>query len=277
MERNIIEIVRGTPAIDGAGVRLTRVLGGGTTESFDPFLMLDAFDSRQPRDYIAGFPFHPHRGIETLTYLVSGEMTHRDSMGNTDTIHAGEAQWMTAGSGILHEEMPQPSERMLGFQLWLNLPKASKMAEPSYHPLAAKAIAETAVPGAKVRVLAGSFNGVSGYQPLYVKATVLDITLEAGETFRLALPARDTAFVFTLEGELTAGGRLCPVKTAARFGEGEALSFTAGAKPSRVMLFTAPRLDEPIAWGGPIVMNTREELEAAFSELRNGTFIKSGT
>jgi quercetin 2,3-dioxygenase len=276
-KREIVRLVRGQRTTDGAGVRLVRVLGRGDVRDFDPFLMLDSFDSTNPSDYTAGFPWHPHRGIETITYLVSGRIEHEDSLGNKGVILSGESQWMTAGSGILHQEMPKPSERMLGLQLWLNLPKSEKMATPAYLGIARENIPHVMTDRAEVRVLSGSYGGAEGVTPRHIPATMLDITLRKGKELDIETKPDETVFVFTLEGDAIAGGRKVSEKTAVLFGEGDTVSVAAPPdSEARVMVFSGRPLHEPVAWGGPIVMNTYEELQLAFDELDRGTFIKHG-
>ncbi len=271
----IIKEIRGQKAVDGAGVRLVRVLGSNDVKAFDPFLMLDSFDSLEASDYVAGFPMHPHRGIETITYLISGEIEHQDSLGNEGTIRSGEAQWMTAGSGILHQEMPQKSERMLGFQLWLNLPSEKKMTAPSYLSIIKDEIALKCVDGAEIRVLSGSFEEVSGITPRYLPATIYDILVFKGSEINIPVKSEETAFIFLIEGDAWVEEKRVLSKTAVLFDKGE--SITVMAPPdsdSRFIFFSGKPLQEPISWGGPIVMNTQEELNCAFDELREGTFIK---
>lgn len=274
--REVVGTVQGRKTVDGAGVHLVRVLGDGTVESFDPFLMLDSFDSTNPEDYVAGFPTHPHRGIETVTYLIAGQIDHEDSLGNKGSIHAGGSQWMTAGSGILHQEMPQPSERMLGFQLWLNLPQAEKMTAPAYLSITQEMIPRVEADGAVVRVIAGRYGEAAGATPRHIPATVYDVSLpEAG---RIALPSDpdETVFVFLIEGGAVIGEKPIPSKTAVLFGEGDSIAVSAPAQaPLRFIYFSGRPLHEPVAWGGPIVMNTQQELLQAFRELRSGTFIKN--
>ena len=185
--REIRKVLRGFHATDGAGVHLVRVLGYDDVQLFDPFLMLDSFDSADPQDYIKGFPMHPHRGIETVTYLISGRIEHKDSLGNSGVIGPGDSQWMTAGSGILHEEMPKPSERMLGFQLWLNLAESEKMTHPAYLGITPEMMGHTVQNGVEIRVLSGEFGGVKGVTPRHLPATILDLTLPAGSS--IAVPA----------------------------------------------------------------------------------------
>ena len=272
--REIVRTVRGQRTVDGAGVRLVRVLSGDDGYDFDPFLMLDSFDSTNPSDYLAGFPTHPHRGIETITYLISGKIEHEDSLGNRGAILPGESQWMTAGSGILHQEMPKASDRMLGFQLWLNLPRAEKMAEPQYLAITNGMIPRVELPGATVRVISGEFGGEKGVKPHHIQATILDVSLKPGGTIEIPTAPGETAFVFLIEGDGVVCGKSLPEKTTALFGDGDTIDLRAQDSPVRIIFCAGRPLKEPIAWGGPIVMNTREELEKAFDELRKGVFIK---
>ncbi len=274
--RSIRKIVAGTPQIDGAGVHLTRVIGRDDVEDFDPFLMLDAFDSEDPRDYVRGFPWHPHRGIETVTYLITGDIAHGDSLGNAGHIRDGGCQWMTAGGGIIHQEMPQPAPRMLGLQLWLNLPRKDKFAPPQYRDLSGDRIPRVRAAGARVGVIAGRYGATAGpTQGDYVKTTMLDVELEPGAEFRLPVAAADNLFVYVVAGAGRFGeadketGR----RRAVLFGPGDEFSAWAGEHGLRFVLFAGRPLREPIAWGGPIVMNTREELRQAFAEIDQGTFI----
>jgi hypothetical protein len=273
--RKIQRIVRGSPAIDGAGVHLVRVLGPSTIEDFDPFLMLDSFDSRNPRDYIAGFPMHPHRGIETVTFLIQGIMDHEDSLGNKGRINGGDLQWMTSGSGIMHQEMPQPAERILGFQLWLNLPRSEKMTTPKYFDISPKDISELMIPEGKVRVISGEYAGAKGVRPYHIQARFLDFSLEAGKTLEVAVNPAETVFVFLLEGNAVIDGQHISEKSAVLLTEGDTIKVEALPESGlRFQLLSAPALHEPVAWGGPIVMNTRDEVMRAFEDLRQGTFIK---
>lgn len=274
-KRDIIKIVRGQRTVDGAGVRLVRVLGHRDTQAFDPFLMLDSFDSLNPSDYVAGFPWHPHRGIETITYLIQGRIDHEDSLGNKGSIHAGESQWMTAGSGILHQEMPQPADRMLGFQLWLNLPSREKMAEPAYLSITKGLISVEEGDGATVRVLSGRFGKAAGVTPRHIPASIFDIELDKDKALEIPADPDENAFVFLLEGGAEIGGQLIPSKSAVLFGPGDYIAVSAPPDaPARFMYFSGKPPRESVAWGGPIVMNTEEELEEAFDELRRGVFIK---
>ena len=275
--RSIVQTIRGQRAVDGAGVRLVRVIAHQEVRAFDPFLMLDSFDSTDPQDYLAGFPTHPHRGIETITYLIAGRIEHEDSLGNRGTIEAGESQWMSAGSGILHQEMPKACERMLGFQLWLNLPAAEKMSPPTYLSITREMIPVAEVPGGRVHVISGRFGNARGVTPHHIPATLLDVELQPGASLTLPTAPEDTVFVFFILGDGLVNGREVAEKTAVRFGAGDDISLAAGAQAgARVIFYAAKPLHEPIAWGGPIVMNTQQELELAFDELRRGTFIRHG-
>ena len=276
--RKIKRIVTGIPSVDGAGVKLVRVFARDDTEDFDPFLMLDAFDSKNPEDYIKGFPWHPHRGIETITYLISGEIEHGDSLGNRGTIHDGECQWMTAGSGIIHQEMPQPAGQMLGAQIWLNLPKEQKMTEPSYGDILAQDVPVVREDGVTIRVVAGDYlDTPGGFRGKYVSATYLDVEVEANQEWSFENDPHETLFIYIFGGQGLfdpEGFDWIDPKQAVLFAEGDKFWVKAGDTGIRFILLAAKPLKEPIAWGGPIVMNTREELQLAFDELRNDTFIK---
>lgn len=274
-KRKIEKIIRGQRATDGAGVRLVRVLGYNDVKEFDPFLMLDSFDSTDPADYLAGFPMHPHRGIETITYLISGRIEHEDSLGNKGAIQAGESQWMTAGSGILHQEMPKASDRMLGFQLWLNLPRAEKMTAPAYLSITPEGMGRVTTQEAEVRVLSGRFGDAAGVTPAHIPATIYDIVLSAGGKIELPTKPEETVFVFLIEGDGVIDDRQVPSKSAVLFGKGDTIAVSSPPDTAlRFIYFSGEPLREPIAWGGPIVMNTRSELNLAFDELDRGTFIK---
>ncbi len=275
--RTVRQTVTGKQAVDGAGVKLVRVLGPDTVKDFDPFLMLDAFDSLDPRDYTRGFPMHPHRGIETVTYLVSGSIEHQDSLGNKGVIRDGDCQWMTAGSGILHQEMPKASPRMLGLQLWVNLPKAQKMTEPAYRDLTSPMLPVVEEEDIRVRVLAGTYQGKTGpARPDYVPATFLDVELAPAASRTFEFDPDHTLFAYILQGgcAFAPGTPPLPARQAILFSPGDKLFCRGGVEGCRMVLVSGPPLKEPIAWGGPIVMNTREELEQARMELQNKTFIK---
>lgn len=273
--RTIEKQVSGRPAVDGAGVRLVRVLGSPTVIDFDPFLLLDAFDSTNPDDYIKGFPLHPHRGIETVTYLVEGRVEHEDSLGNKGVIVGGGCQWMTAGRGILHQEMPKASARMLGLQLWVNLPKKDKMAPPKYRDITPDKMPAVKEPGVEVRVLSGEYGGTAGAMRAdYVDVTFLDVVLDAGASWSVATRRDETLFVYVLEGDCSDGiGTPVNKRQAVLFTPGDRLTLKGGRERSRLVLVSGKPIREPVAWGGPIVMNTDEELREAFEQLENGTFI----
>lgn len=277
--RRIQTTITGSRAVDGAGVRLVRVIGNSTVKEFDPFLMLDAFDSVNPDDYTKGFPWHPHRGIETVTYLVSGDIEHGDSLGNKGSILDGGCQWMTAGNGIIHQEMPQASPRMLGLQLWLNLPAKDKMCDPKYRDLPKGKIPVATERGARIAVIAGDFRGTNGAMSAdYVKATMLDVSLEPGASTAIPVPPGDTAFAYILDGSVLFspdGGDRIERRRAVLLSDGDAVYVSAPeSSGARLVFFSGTPLKEPVAWGGPIVMNTREELDLAFRELEDNTFIK---
>lgn len=274
-ERKIRKVVQGVPAVDGAGVHLTRVLEHDTVEAYDPFLMLDSFDSTDPADYVKGFPLHAHRGIETITYLIEGSITHRDSLGNQGTIQSGQSQWMTAGSGIMHEEMPHAADRMLGFQLWLNLPQAEKMADPAYLEITQEMIPLVKEGASEIRILTGSYKETVGTTPRHLPATIYDVFVPKGESIELATERGQTVFVFLIEGDAIIEGKTLIEKSAVLFDEGDTVVVAAPKDAdARFIFYSAPALREPVAWGGPIVMNSEDELEVASTELREGTFIK---
>jgi quercetin 2,3-dioxygenase len=278
--RVIRKIVTGKQAVDGAGVKLVRVIGHDDTEDFDPFLMLDAFDSVNPRDYIKGFPWHPHRGIETITYLIQGDIEHGDSLGNKGSILDGECQWMTAGSGIIHQEMPQPSDRMLGVQLWLNLPAKYKMVAPKYHGIVTADIPVIDEGDRRIHIIAGTYRETAGAMGgEYVKPLYLDVEVEPDAEWILETERDATLFVYIVQGEGFFGpvnGELISAKHALLFDEGFTFRAKAAGQGLRFLLMAGQPLKEPVAWGGPIVMNTREELALAFKELEENTFVKHG-
>ena len=274
MERTVKTQVTGYLTQDGAGVSLVRVLGNGTWSDFDPILMLDSFDSTDPHAYTAGFPMHPHRGIETISYVRQGKMLHRDSLGNEDSISDGQLQWMTAGSGILHEEKLPAAERLLGVQLWLNLPAGDKMTAPAYHSVKNAEIPEISFDGGSLRVLAGDYQGVKGHQSRYLPLDYFDIHLEPGAELVIQTAPERSVMAFTLLGSAVIGGTAVQEKTAAKLTEGSSVTIRGGAELSQVLFISSRALHEPVAWSGPIVMNTDSELRQAFAELRRGTFIK---
>lgn len=275
--REIIRVVKGSPQVDGAGVHLVRVFGYRDVEQFDPFLMLDAFDSTNPDDYTKGFPWHPHRGIETVTYLISGQIDHMDSLGNTGSIMAGDCQWMTAGSGILHQEMPIASDRMLGAQLWVNLSAKDKMTPPKYRDIKADSVPILEEDGATIKIISGTYKGYDGaMKPDHVQVLYLDVEVKAGKSVIIPTKTKENVFVYVISGDGTTGVKAAPIESqsAILFNEGDQVQFNANHNGLRLLLLSGESLNEPISWGGPIVMNTREELTHAFEELDKGTFIK---
>ncbi len=276
--RTVKKITQGKHTVDGAGVKLVRVIGYHDTKDYDPFLMLDAFDSENQDDYTKGFPWHPHRGIETITYLIQGDIEHGDSLGNTGSIRDGDCQWMTAGSGIIHQEMPQPSVRMLGTQLWLNLPAKEKMTAPSYGDIKKEKIPVIVEGGNRIHIIAGDYLGTKGaFEGSHVKATYLDVEIEEGSEWHFDSEESSTLFIYIVQGK----GRFEPEsnttiteRQAVLFNTGRRFWVHASDSGIRFLLFSARPLNEPIAWGGPIVMNTKEELDLAFKELEENKFIK---
>lgn len=274
MERKVSQQIKGYNTQDGAGVNLVRVLGNRTVQQYDPILLLDSFDSDNPDDYIKGFPLHPHRGLETISYVYRGKMTHRDSLGHEDTIGDGEVQWMTAGSGILHEERLPASERLLGVQLWLNLPAKDKMVPPAYKSIKNSEIKEIAFEHGKIRLLAGEYKGEKGYMSKYLPLDYYDLHLNAKGAIVLEVEKERSVMVFTLSGDAYVGEALIKEKSAVKLTNGDFVEIKATDEKAQVLFVSSTSLQEPIAWGGPIVMNTREELEKAFDDLSNGTFLQ---
>ena len=274
MKRKIKTTVKGFRTIDGAGVNLVRVLGRDTVKEFDPILMLDSFDSINPEDYTAGFPMHPHRGIETISYVSSGKMMHRDSLGNEDTVSSGEVQWMNSGSGILHEEQIPEADRLLGVQLWLNLPKDDKMSKPSYNSIKKEGIKEIDIDGGKIRLLAGDYNEFSGYKGEHLPLNYYDIHLDENAEITLNMDENESVMLFTLLGDVYVEGEFVEEKTAVKLTEGSSLSIKNGDKKAQVLYISSKALNEPISWAGPIVMNSKEEIKEALDELNKGIFIK---
>lgn len=276
MKRRIEDKVTGYRTKDGAGVSLVRVLGYDTTKTFDPFLMLDSFDSTNPDEYIAGFPMHPHRGIETISYVARGKMVHKDSLENEDSIADGEVQWMTAGSGILHEENMPPAEKLLGVQLWLNMPRKDKMAKPEYHSIKKHEIKEIQIEGGSLKLISGNYKEHKGFQSKYLPLDYYAIKLQANRSFSIDTPADKSVLVFLLLGNARVAGEEVVEKTAVKLSEGTSLDIESLDHEIEILFISSDKLEEPISWGGPIVMNTDQELKQAFDELRNGTFLKEG-
>ena len=274
MNRKIENMIQGFNTEDGAGVKLVRVLGNTTVDIYDPLLMLDSFDSYDPNDYIKGFPDHPHRGIETISYIYRGAMTHEDNMGNKDTITDGEVQWMTAGSGIIHAESLPPSERMLGVQLWLNLPAKDKMTSPKYKAIKNEEIEEIDIEGGMLRLLAGNYKDHSGYQGEYLPLDYYDIHIKENDTVNIETEYNRSITLFTLIGDIEVDGEKVNEKTAVKLSEGDNEEIKSLSDLSQELLISSIKLDEDVYWGGPIVMNTEEDLRQAFWDLRTGDFIK---
>jgi redox-sensitive bicupin YhaK (pirin superfamily) len=273
--RAVERLITGQSTSDGAGVKLVRVLTQDLQRRLDPFLMLDAFGTDHPGDYIGGFPDHPHRGFETVTYMLDGRMRHRDSAGNEGLLQSGGVQWMTAGRGVIHSEMPEQDEgRMEGFQLWLNLPAKDKMCPPWYRDIPAAQIPEARAEGVTVRVIAGAALGVQGAMQREATApTYLDVHLEPGARFAQALPAAHNAFVYVYRGALGVAGAEVPRQRMAILANtpgSDGVVLTAGAAGARAILVAGRPLNEPIAQHGPFVMNTAEELHQAVSDFRRG-------
>ena len=282
--RTVRQTFRGTPTVEGAGVHLKRAFGFGQVPLFDPFLMLDDFHGERPEQYIKGFPWHPHRGIETITYVLHGEVEHGDSMGNQGVIGPGDVQWMTAGSGIIHQEMPQGEAGglMWGFQLWANLPAARKMMAPRYREVKKDEIPVVRLDGgAEVRVVCGEVAGHKGpVRDIVIDPQVLDVALPPAARFTHPVPSGHTAFAYVFAGAGRFGDDGSdPVadETLVLFGDGDQVAAATAEQPMRFLLVSGKPLGEPVAWRGPIVMNTAEELETAFAEVRSGTFIKHPT
>jgi quercetin 2,3-dioxygenase len=296
--RKINKVWQSKPTLEGAGVHLHRGFGYDQVPQFDPFLLLDDFRGDDPLDYLKGFPWHPHRGIETITYVLAGEVDHSDSLGNRGVIAPGDVQWMTAGSGIIHQEMPKGDDqgRMYGFQLWANLPASHKMMEPRYRDVKGAHIPEVVLPqGVNVKIICGRVNGTAGpVRDIVTEPEYLDVSVPAGAEFRHPLRRGHTAFAYVIEGEgyfdperdayahEVVGANyfdfdrrcVCGNRTIILYGDGDEVVVAAPTSPLRFLLISGAPIGEPVAWYGPIVMNTREELQFAFKEYEEGTFIK---
>jgi len=293
--RPVKRVIQSVPTLEGAGVKLRRAFGFGNTSDFDPFLLLDDFRNDRPDDYLAGFPWHPHRGIETITYVLAGSVEHGDSLGNRGSLGAGDVQWMTAGSGILHQEMPQGDiqGRMHGFQLWANLPSSLKMTAPRYQDVSARDIPVAVEDdGTSVRVICGDFWGKKGpVDGVAADPRYLDVSVPPNVRRRLSVDRTRHAFAYVFAGsgafrdasaprdvatERTDGGlEYSGNRSLVLFDRGDEIVVQAGGEGIRFLLVSGKPLEEPVAWRGPIVMNTREELQQAFEELRSGTFIRA--
>ncbi|MBI4962598.1 MAG: pirin family protein [Desulfomonile tiedjei] len=297
--RKIRKVLKSKPTIEGAGVHLERVIGFSHVPAFDPFLLLDDFRSDNPAHYIKGFPWHPHRGIETITYVLGGEVEHGDSMGNQGVISGGDVQWMTAGSGIVHQEMPKgdAAGRMYGFQLWANLPKSHKMMDPRYRDVKNKQIPEVQLQdGASIKVICGRVGDEQGpVQDIVTDPEYLDVTVPAGSEFIHPTKRGHTVFAYVIGGKGCFCNEKLPLsyeieglnyfdmqtdpfigdRTLVLFGDGDRITVSTEGDSVRFLLMSGKPIGEPVAWYGPIVMNTQEELRIAFQEYRDGTFIKS--
>jgi redox-sensitive bicupin YhaK (pirin superfamily) len=296
--RPVKEVIQTKPTLEGAGVKLQRAFGFGKTKEFDPFLLLDDFRNDNPADYLAGFPWHPHRGIETITYVLAGSVEHGDSLGNKGAMSAGDVQWMTAGSGILHQEMPKGDTlgRMHGFQLWANLPASLKMTDPRYQDIPASAIPEvTEDDGTHVRVICGEFAGQKGpVEGVAADPSYLDISVAPNQRKRIKVETTRNAFAYVFAGsgtfrdasnpqavltEQVAKPEAAPVydignHSLVLFDRGDEITVQAGPQGIRFLLVSGRPIEEPVAWYGPIVMNTQEQLRTAMAELQDGTFIR---
>ena len=296
--RPVKRVIKAKPTLEGAGVHLRRAFGFGDTSEFDPFLLLDDFRNERPEDYLAGFPWHPHRGIETITYVLAGTVDHSDSIGNRGAIAPGDIQWMTAGRGIVHQEMPKGDQhgRMHGFQLWANLPAALKMTAPRYQEVKSADIPEvTEDDGTKARIICGDFWGVKGpVDGITADPVYIDVSVPPGKKKTLSVETKRHAFAYIFAGSgkfCNASGPLAvptegagwlesspPVEADNRslilFDRGDEVTVQAGDEGIRFLLVSGKPLEEPVAWYGPIVMNTQEQLQQAFEELRQGTFLK---
>ena len=296
--RRIKKTWKSRPTFEGAGVHLKRAFGNYQVPQLDPFLLLDDFRSDNPDHYLKGFPWHPHRGIETITYVLQGEVEHGDSLGNSGVINSGDVQWMTAGSGIIHQEMPKGDKKgiMAGFQLWANLPAAHKMMDPRYRDVQSRQIPEVSLKdGIRVKIICGKLNGVEGpVQDIVTDPEYLDVTVPAGATFIHRVKKGQNAFAYVIEGEgyfdqnrdayahEVIGNNyfdfkrncLCGDGTIVLYDDGDEVSVTPDKNGVRFLLVSGRPIGEPVAWYGPIVMNTQEELKIAFEEYQNGTFIK---
>ena len=270
------KILERRPAVEGAGVKLRRVLGNDEESTFDPFLLLDHFGSDNPKDYIKGFPWHPHRGMETVTYMWTGKVEHGDSMGNRGTIKSGDVQWMTAGSGIIHQEMPQEYDGLMqGFQLWVNLPAKKKMTDPKYRGITKDQIPTIETKGSKIKVIAGKKDGTEGQvRDLSNEIEYFDVELAVGKEFQHLTHKNLTVFSYIVNGSVEVHDQKIKSGQCAVFCGGDSVKIST-LNGARFLFVAGEPLNEPVAWRGPVVMNTEEELDKAFKELDEGTFIKS--
>lgn len=279
MDRRVNKILESRPTLEGAGVRLKRAFGHPEVPQLDPFLLLDDFGSNNPSDYLAGFPWHPHRGIETVTYIIEGVVEHGDSMGNTGKIHSGDIQWMTAGSGIIHQEMPKQIDgTMQGFQLWVNLPSAKKMIQPRYRDVTERMIPEVKVSkGIRVKVIAGTLNGSEGpTKDLVVDTEYLDVRMDPKEEFIHSTKKGYKVFAYIFEGKgFFIPGKETGMQNVILFEDGEKVKIRSGEEGMRFLLISGRPIGEPVSWHGPIVMNQQSELMQAYQEMEEGTFLRA--
>lgn len=278
MYRSVDETFKALPTMEGAGVHLKRAFGYHDIPKLDPFLMFDFFNSRNPDDYSKGFPWHPHRGIETVTYLIDGEIKHEDSIGNSGIIGPGDCQWMSAGGGILHQEMPIESDHMFGFQLWVNLPRDRKMSQPMYRDITKSMIPVIEEEARTVKIIGGEYQGVSGgASDLVGSPNLFYVSLKPGASFEMKSARADKVALFVISGKgkfEPEGEYMDADESTLIYSQGDEILIEAGDNPLHFIYLSGQPLDEPIAWGGPIVMNTKEELLTAQKELQDGTFIK---
>jgi redox-sensitive bicupin YhaK (pirin superfamily) len=277
MKKSIRQILGSKPTLEGAGVKLKRVLGYNEVPLFDPFLLLDHFGSDKPEDYLKGFPWHPHRGIETVTYMLNGEGEHGDSIGNSGVIRSGDIQWMTAGSGIMHQEMPKKYEGLMeGFQLWINLPAEKKMTNPRYRGITKNQIPSLENEGLKMKIISGEIDDTKGpIQDLAIDIEYFDISIAAEKTFEHTMKKEHKCFIYVIDGSAYSNDVFIKSNQCALFGEGDSINIQT-IEGVRFVFISGKPLNESVAWGGPIVMNTKAELSQAFKELNEGTFIKTG-
>lgn len=277
MQRTVETTINAVPTNDGDGVKIARSIGSRLLPQLDPFLLLDELKSDDAADYIGGFPPHPHRGFETITYMLEGQMRHRDSAGNEGVIRAGDVQWMTAGSGIIHSEMPEQQQgRLWGFQLWSNLPAADKMRAPRYQEIAAADIPEVEQAGASVRVIAGTLGEVTGpVQDIATQPLLLDVRLSPGGRQQLTLPSEHSALVYVYKGALTIAGRTLHAQQLGHLASGDSLDLLALEEETGALVLAAAPLNEPIVRAGPFVMNTEAELQQAFADYRSGKLVQT--
>ena len=275
--RKVIQLVRALEVTEGAGVSVYRSIGTPARRHLDPFLMLDQFSTDDPDDYIAGFPEHPHRGFSTFTYMLDGHMEHIDSMGNRGDLEPGGAQWMKAGSGVIHSEMPQQiSGRMRGFQLWINLPAGEKMSAPAYQDIQSWMIPEISGEGMHLRLLAGDYAGQRGpVSDPHTSVQYLDIALEPGKPFTHDLPVDHTAFAYLFEGSARVAETTVPTQHLAILGPGKTVSVSAGGDGARFLLLSGKPIGEPVVQHGPFVMNTQKEIEQAYADYRDGKLVRA--